>query len=392
MPVSAVYGLPGKGKSLFICQYALSISNKYKKPIVTNFQFSPNWLAYLSKMMLLDWVLANLDSGIIYYINPNFGFQDMLVVPDSIVVIDEVALYAPRKDGGTPRAIRDALSMSRKLSQYILFSCQYPGQIDEGLKDYVDDVFYCNGTTVWSEKLRNEALIMKNCKRFTQENFKVWFGDPKLKRNPVKTRILSNKTWQGILNCIDAVTFNAYASFVDFRKMSTTLPLIDASVGDYPYCFLQNSRKHRLDYFPEEIKISPSLYQENLESLYRSEVQDEEDTIDIYSQIQSGQTFYSPYSKKPSKKQLDSESINSPRILLVWRIWGNNKIKLYKHSKIMNKIYSNFPAASLPGLMKIDKYFTKLSYSENDRLILKFFIGIFLFLLFPHFLRFIGIK
>lgn len=387
MPVAAVYGLPGKGKSLFLCQYVLTISDKYRKPIVCNFQFKPSHLAQLAKMMNLSWVLKNIGDGIIYYVNPNLGFQDMLVVPDAVICIDEVALYAPRKDGGTPMSIRNGLSMSRKLSQYIVFSCQYPAQIDEGLKDYVDEVFYCNGTTVWSEEFRNEALILKNCKRFTQENFKVWYSDPKIKRNPVKSKILANKTWQGILSCTDAMTFAAYNSFVDFRKMKSKLPDSDAIADEYPYCLLSSSVKHRLDYWPQEILITPLVQDESLDTFYKSDIPDHEDQEDdIYNQVQSGRTTYSSYSKKPpTRRQIEQDITTRPRTLVIWRIWGNNRIFLHKHSNFMTKLYSKLPKKSLPGLIKLDKLLRNLSLGKykNEEILVKIVaaFGAFLFFL-----------
>ena len=388
MPVSAIYGLPGKGKSLFLAQYALTLSNKYKKSIVANFLFKPSHLAQLAKMMNLQWFCENVDKGIVYYINPNFGFQDLCLISDSVVIIDEVALYAPRRDGGTPQAIRNSLAMSRKLSQYIVFSCQYPGQIDEGLKDYVDEVFYCNGTTMWSDQLRNEALIMKSCRRFTQENFKVWYSDPKLKRNPVKSKILSNKAWQGIPNCIDAMTFASYDSFVDFRRMKSRLPESDAVADDYPYCNLTNKKNHKLDYWPEEVTIEPLIQEESLDALYNPVEEELEE--DLYSQVNAGKTTFAAYSKRPpSRKQIEQDLTTRTRKLMIWRIWGNSLIQLHKHSKFMLKLYTSFPSKTLNGLLKVDKILYRISKGryKHELLVIKFSAGLLGFLLFIQILK-----
>lgn len=224
----------------------------------------------------------------------------------------------------------------------------------------------------------------ENCLRFTQDNFKVWFADPKLRRNPLKSKILSNKSWQGLVSCIDAMTFQAYDSFVDFRKMKGGLPLTDAVDDEFPQCFLTSSNLHRLDYFPEQVTILPTIQEESLDLLYSSST-DEIEEEDLYSQVASGKTSFSPYQKRPSRKQIEQDLTTRPRNLIIWRIWGNSKIKLHKYSKLMSSIYNSFPSKSIKGVLKIDKLLFNLSKGKYkyELLILK---GAFYFLLFHLFI------
>jgi DNA replication protein DnaC len=41
MPFTAIYGLPGRGKSLLMLQHGLRIADKYHLKIVTNFSLDP---------------------------------------------------------------------------------------------------------------------------------------------------------------------------------------------------------------------------------------------------------------------------------------------------------------------------------------------------------------
>jgi len=41
MPVTAIYGLPGRGKSLLMLQRGLKLAEKYRLRLVTNFQLDP---------------------------------------------------------------------------------------------------------------------------------------------------------------------------------------------------------------------------------------------------------------------------------------------------------------------------------------------------------------
>jgi hypothetical protein len=50
MPVTGIYGLPGRGKSLWMLQWGLKLANKYQLRVVTNFQLDPIQLAYYLKI------------------------------------------------------------------------------------------------------------------------------------------------------------------------------------------------------------------------------------------------------------------------------------------------------------------------------------------------------
>jgi len=54
MPFTAIYGLPGRGKSLLMLQHGLRIADKYHLKIVTNFSLDPLELAYYCKITGLN--------------------------------------------------------------------------------------------------------------------------------------------------------------------------------------------------------------------------------------------------------------------------------------------------------------------------------------------------
>jgi hypothetical protein len=375
-----LYGLPRKGKTLFMIQYGLILANKYQKKLVANFPFKPDNLAQLAKMMNLTWVLDNIFNGIIIYISPNSAFEEILCVPDSIVLIDEVALYAPRREGGTPKQIKDALAMSGKLSQYIIFSCQFPNQVDEGIKDFVQSIFHADGFSTWSPKLRNEVLVSKSIRQFTLENFKIWWSDPKLRRNPIKSKILTFKSWSGFLNCIDAFTFNSYDSFIDFRQMPMQIPDNDGfkESSDYPYSNLPFKNNHNLNYYPISTNILREVTYDSLESMYTIEPQE----VDIYSRFESGLLPSDKFKRTRTKSHQQYSSVKTDHSILVWTVYGNNRIKVHKYSKLMSFIYSKFHPKFLPKLLKVDKKLQNLSPLEQ-KIIKGGLIGVFIFILIP---------
>jgi hypothetical protein len=73
VPFTAIYGLPGRGKSLLMLQRALLLAEKYGLRIVSNFQLDPIQLAYYCKINNYKWLMGNIPKGIIYYVSANQG-------------------------------------------------------------------------------------------------------------------------------------------------------------------------------------------------------------------------------------------------------------------------------------------------------------------------------
>jgi hypothetical protein len=70
MPFTAIYGLPGRGKSLLMLQRALILAEKYQLRVVSNFQLDPIQLAYYCKINNYNWLMKNIPKGVIYYVIP----------------------------------------------------------------------------------------------------------------------------------------------------------------------------------------------------------------------------------------------------------------------------------------------------------------------------------
>ncbi len=66
MPFTAIYALPGRGKSLLMLQRGLKLANKYHLQLVSNFQIYRMQLAYYCKINNYKWLLENMPSGIFY--------------------------------------------------------------------------------------------------------------------------------------------------------------------------------------------------------------------------------------------------------------------------------------------------------------------------------------
>lgn len=225
MGISAVYGLPGKNKTHFALYYAIWLSNLYEKPLVTNFVLDPIALARYCKLMNYDWLLANINNGkTVYYISLDDSLESLLSIPNSVVVCDEGAIYFPSRGStyNTPKKVLADLCQVRHKSQYLIIIAQSQNQIDNAIRALLEEVFWCNGVSVWSKKLKNQRLVYKVVRRFTTDNFEQFLANPKVRKNPLKLKFLSNKSWTGVLTAADFYLFKIYNSFnqIESEKLS----------------------------------------------------------------------------------------------------------------------------------------------------------------------------
>lgn len=374
MPISAIYGLPGKGKSLFATFYAFHMAEKYHKSVVSNYWFAPSKLAFYCKVMNYKWLCENLDKGIIHYISAEKSLADMLYVRDSIVLLDEAGIWIPAKgrmdgEGSIPKKLLAGLCQSRKRSQYLIYICQSPAQVDASIRELTEEVFYANGISVWSEELRNQKLFYKACHMFVPENFVQWSRDPKLKKNPLKTRILATKSWAGAVSASDRISFDIFDSFTELDKQDDQLP-IDNAEG------LTKSKKHKLYYEATEVQTRTTKTEveaadnllANLESSEMSLGLSEGDLlltslnpagdVPTYREQQAAYRAIRREKEREAKRAKNGngsgEGDSKERTLTIYSIKGCNKIQPHGLSKALKKLFSTLPASSLNGLMKID--------------------------------------
>jgi hypothetical protein len=120
MSFTAIYGLPGKGKSLLMLQHGLRIAEKYRLRLVTNFNLDPACLAYYCKLNNFTWLWENIPKGIIYYVSANKNFAQFLQIPNSVILLDEMGLYAPSAQSWTlPPEAFNAVANNRKIASIL---------------------------------------------------------------------------------------------------------------------------------------------------------------------------------------------------------------------------------------------------------------------------------
>ena len=341
MPVTGVYGLPGRGKSLWMLQWGLKLAKKYQLRVVTNFQLNPIQLAYYLKINNFKWLLDNMPNGVFYYVSSNKKFAQFLQIHNAVILLDDMGLYAPSCQSWTlPAEAHNAVANNRKRLQHIIFAAQYPTQVHSSIHKICSEIIYAEGTIVWSDKLRNDSLMFKDVHLFKPAEFDVWYNNPRLRKNLIKSMVLAEKHWKGVISAEDAQTFRVYDSFLLLEKQDKKV-IADQKFGYQPFVIYPNSNKElSIDQIAAE-GYSFSELDQKLDEFYESD--------------------------RKKRKAIYEASSNNP--FTAWKIIGEVPIDgIHPFQSHLIKLWRWMPATSYKGLVKLDMAISKefKTWSEFD--------------------------
>lgn len=361
MPFTAIYGLPGRGKSLLMLQHGLRIAEKYRLKLVTNFCLDPQSLAYYCKINNLTWLWEHIPKGIIYYVSANKNFAQFLQIKNAVILLDEMGLYAPSAQSWTlPPEAFNAVANNRKRAQHIVYAAQYPSQVHSSIHQICSDILYAEGTAIWDNELRNDRLLFKDVHLFMPSEFEVWFRDPKIRKNPVKVWVLATKHWKGIINCHDAHTFLVYDSFglLEEQDLETSKFAKKTDFGDYPYIIDSGSSVELSSLDLIEAGYTFDEIEQKLDDFYKAE--------------------------RFKKKRIHEASNNHP--FVAWKLQGEIPFPgPHYFQKQTMTLWNLLPAASYSGLKKLDLAITReclvwrkmeKSMKDSYKFAWNFFVGL----------------
>lgn len=364
MPFTAIYGLPGRGKSLLMLQRGLKLAEKYRLRLVTNFQLDPIQLAYYCKINNYKWLMENIPNGIIYYVSANRNFAQFLQIQNAVIILDEMGLYAPSCQSWTlPAEAFNAVANNRKRLQHIIYAAQYPSQVHSSIHQICSEILYAEGIAIWCDKLRNDRLLFKDVHQFKPAEFDVWFRDPKLRKNPIKSIVLAEKHWKGVINCADAQTFRVYDSFGLLEKQDDSI-IADNSVYSYKPFIIdpRDNSESSVDDIAEK-GHSFKVLEEKIDAFFKADMN--------------------------SKKRKRIYEAISDHPFIAWKIVGKIPIcGIHPLQKPFIRLWHLLPASSYPGLVRIDMAATRefkawhrldSETQKSYKLMFKILIGSFLF-------------
>jgi hypothetical protein len=218
MPITLIYGLPGRNKSHFGTYYALALAEKYHKSLVLSYQLHPDNLIRYCQNMGYEWLLKSMsEKKTVYFCDIEEHKEEFLTIPDSICVCDESSWAFPARGSGAvgikqSNFLKD-LTQVRHRRQYVIFIAQSQEQIDLAIKVLAEEVIQCNGISFYDPQIGSQRLQYKIVRRFSPDKFASWSTNPRLRGNPIKTHLMANKSWLSFLTVSDFKLFGVYSSF-----------------------------------------------------------------------------------------------------------------------------------------------------------------------------------
>jgi hypothetical protein len=214
--IITVYGKPGSSKSHFSIYYSLYLANKLKKKnLVANFPVHPDFLLEYCRYMGYDWLSKNLVCRYIDF--ERGGINYLLSFPNSVIIYDESALYTTARGSASSNTKNSQflkyLTQVRHMKSILLCISQNPEQIDSAIKNLAEEIIYCSGLSRHDSQLECKKMVWRYVYFFSPENFQIWYSNPKLRKNPVKSKMLSTKIFSGFMRICDTAIFNIYSSF-----------------------------------------------------------------------------------------------------------------------------------------------------------------------------------
>ena len=237
MAISLFYGLPGKGKTMFATRYAFKLANDSKKNLVFNYLINLNVAYQYCYRQGYYWLLKNFI-GKIHYVSLESTVDSLLELRNSVIVCDEGAIYFPAR-GSThysSKYLMSKLVQVRHNKQDLIVIAQSSCQIDKNFRELAHEVFHCNAVTVY--RGGKQTLLSGSVRLFTPENYEIYDKSPKIRRNPLKCKILASKSWVGFLTISDSHVFQLYDSFNEVHDEEKTL--ISKNDGKYLFYSLSS--------------------------------------------------------------------------------------------------------------------------------------------------------
>lgn len=236
--IIGIVGDIGAGKSHYQMKHALEYANKRRKRLVFNFKIYHKAAVKYCHMRGLHWSQHILDTG--KYQVLNCKNQDdvlrLLQIPQTVVCLDEAGIFFnARGFKDTPKDLLFDLCQSRKDGADLLWCAQFDSQVDKQFRMLTQFYVYCQGLSVWSNKIANMAFKWKSYHHFKASQYQEFAANPKIRNSILKTWWFAFANEIGPLNQADLQLFKAYDSFSRLDKVGDNLHQIPTSIAEQEY-------------------------------------------------------------------------------------------------------------------------------------------------------------
>lgn len=282
--IVGIVGDIGSGKSHYQLKHALEQCNKKHKRLVTNFKINRENLQRYCHSRKLHWIGQQLYHRNYRVLNcvDQADVLELLQLPSSVVCLDEAGIFFnARGFRDTPKDLLMDLCQSRKNGADLLWSAQFDSQVDKQFRMLTQFFVFCQGYSVWSKRLKNQAFKWKSYHHFKASQYEEFSNNPKARNSVIKTWWMAFSNEVGPLSKDDKFLFECYDSFTRLDKQAASVVRERTQYTDDEYWQIYRcvagsvaTWKKERDYWKYWISYNPmfalSLSPRRLRNIYRS--------------------------------------------------------------------------------------------------------------------------
>lgn len=301
--IIGILGEIGAGKTHIQIKYALEYADKRNKQIVTNYPLNIEALAkYCSLPRVVDLpfgsiiyeilkliqvfkisinnmlvgILPNMrykkyrfkfkprHPWILYLCRKGFGISEIsgginlpaLMLSDAVVLLDEAGIFLNSRDfKNTSKQLLYDLAQSRKSGTDLFWTAQYCDQVDRFLRELTQLYYHCEGTTIFSKKLKRPRMILKRVYWFKAGIYYQWLSNIQHRNNYFKTKFAyAVNVEEGSLSVADKLIFDIYTSFSRLESLR------ECKINTIHQCVLPkdyfiNNKNYDIDFKIGEVEV-----------------------------------------------------------------------------------------------------------------------------------------
>lgn len=256
MTIIGVAGAIGAGKSFTQLKHGLNYCEERQKQLVCNFNlnkkalleyarsplildsligkfyFNFRWLVFYFALNLsqigigkkpsiprfkprLPWIVSLVRSGKGIIEIPNPSNLESLMIPESVILLDEAGiLLNSREFATTSKKLLADLAQSRKDGCDLIWCAQFDEQVDRQMRLLTQFWIHCQSLSIYDKKFRRPRLHWKQIFWFRCSDYSLWQKNFRDRGSYFRTKFAyATQTEEGLLSHGDKLIFNIFDSF-----------------------------------------------------------------------------------------------------------------------------------------------------------------------------------
>jgi hypothetical protein len=180
----SIIGKFGSGKSLYMLEIGLEVANRYRKPLVCNFELNYAAVRRYCELNKLSWFAS---CGRIIYVDVAKSGAFAMLRPGSVVLFDEVGVFINARNWKTLTTdFAERLPRLRHFDIHLVCAFQFFDQVDKNIREQCQHWIVCESVTRYDNKLQMPRMLARYAYHYETEKFEMYCFDVKLRTSTIR--------------------------------------------------------------------------------------------------------------------------------------------------------------------------------------------------------------